>query len=82
VTVRQRGDGSLIVERQSQELTITELGSKPKAAKVKKTVINNRQWKPPTTHPWKAGLLERQKTFSLPAPHGGREEMKRKRQTW
>jgi transposase-like protein len=80
VTVRQRGDGSLIVEHQGRQLTIKELGSKPQAAQATKKVINNRQWKPPATHPWKAGLLERAKNFSLPAPHGGREEKKQKRQ--
>jgi hypothetical protein len=81
VTVRQRGDGLLIVEHQSQRLTIKELGSKPQADKAKKQVINNRQWKPPASHPWKAGLLERANNFSLPAPHGGREEKMQKRQT-
>jgi hypothetical protein len=80
VTVRQRGDGSLMVEHQGRLLTIKEFGSKPDAAKTKKQVINNRQWKPPATHPWKAGLLEREKNFSLPAPHGGREEKRQKRQ--
>ena len=80
VTVRQRGDGVLIVEHQNMQLTVKELGSKPQLAKAKKQVINNRQWKPPATHPWKAGLLEREKTFSLPAPHGGREEKRQKRQ--
>ncbi len=80
VTVRQRGDGVLIVEHQCRQLTVKELISKPQAAKARKQVINNRQWKPPATHPWKAGLLEREKTFSLPAPHGGREEKRQKRQ--
>jgi transposase len=80
VTVRQRGDGSLIVEHQSRQLMIKELGSKPEPAKAKKQVVNNRQWKPPAKHPWKAGLLEREKNFSLPAPHGGREEKRQKRQ--
>ena len=80
VTVRQRGDGVLIVEHQRRQLTVKELISKPQAAKARKQVINNRQWKPPATHPWKAGLLEREKTFSLPAPHGGREEKRHKRQ--
>ncbi len=80
VTVRQRGDGSLIVEHQSQRLEIKELVSKPQASQARKQVINNRQWKPSARHPWKAGLAERQKKSSLPAPHGGREEKKPKGQ--
>jgi len=55
VTVRQRGDGSLIVEHQSRRLTITELRSAPTPAKANKPAINNRQWKPPATHPWRRG---------------------------
>jgi hypothetical protein len=78
VTILQRADGSLRVEYQDEKLMIKEIGSKPAASR-KKVVINNRQWKPPESHPWKAGLAERAKTFSLPAPHGGREE-KEKRQ--
>jgi Integrase core domain len=78
VTVRQRGDGTMVIEHQRRELTMKEIGSKPKAARPKKALINNRQWKPPATHPWKAGLLEREKNLSLPAPHGGREEKRQK----
>jgi hypothetical protein len=79
VMVRQHADGSLGVDYQGQRLTLSEPGAKPPAPKRRKTVVNNRQWKPPETHPWKAGLAERKAKSALPAPHGGREEQKQKR---
>ena len=80
VTVRQRADGTLAVDHQGKRLTTKELGSKPQPAKKARTVINNRRWTPPTSHPWKKGLAERAATTkaALPAPHGGREEQKKK----
>jgi hypothetical protein len=79
VMVRQRADGSLAVDHQGKRLTFSTPGSKPKAPKSHKKVVNNRQWKPPANHPWKAGLPERAAKPALPAPHGGREEQKQKR---
>jgi hypothetical protein len=79
VTVRQRADGTLVVDHQGNRLTARELGSKPKPSKKARLVINNRRWKPPESHPWKKGIAERAAAKSaLPAPHGGREEQKKR----
>ena len=79
VMVRQQADGSLTVTYQGQRLALSQPGSKPQASKPRKKVVNNQQWKPPATHPWKTGLPERKAKSALPAPHGGREEQKQKR---
>jgi len=76
VMVRQRGDGSLTLEHQGHPLSAKEIASKPAAKKRPPVVINNREWKPPATHPWKAGLLAMEKISVLPAPHGGRAALK------
>ena len=52
VRVRQLADGRLRVDYQGQRLTVRELGAKPAAPKVKKAIVNNRRYKPPTDHPW------------------------------
>jgi transposase-like protein len=81
VTVLHRADGTLVVDHQSTRLRTTELKSKPQPAKKARTVINNRRWKPPASHPWRKGLEERAAAkAALPAPHGGREEQKKRRQ--
>jgi hypothetical protein len=79
VMVRQQADGSLAMDHQGKRLTISTPGSKPQTPKPRKKAVNNRQWKPPASHPWKAGLPARAANSALPAPHGGREEQKKRR---
>jgi hypothetical protein len=52
VTVKQRPDGELVVVRNQERLTFTELKSKATKAKAKKPVVNNKRYKPAATHPW------------------------------
>lgn len=59
VLVKRRGDGVVVLEYQKRQLIYQELGSRPVAAKPKRTVVNNRVWKPSATHPWRAGLAGR-----------------------
>jgi hypothetical protein len=59
VLVKRRGDGVVVLEYQKRQLIYQELGSRPVAAKRKRTVVNNRGWKPAAGHPWRAGLAGR-----------------------
>lgn len=52
VTVRQRLDGKLVMVRNNERLTFTELRSKPTRTKAKKPVVNNKRYKPASSHPW------------------------------
>jgi len=57
VRVKQRGDGRLVIEHKGERLSFTELKSGRQSgrileAKGRKTIVNNRRWKPPTSHPW------------------------------
>jgi transposase len=52
VLVKHLADGQLIVEHKGERLTFTELPAKPLATKKKKVIVNNRRWKPGTSHPW------------------------------
>ena len=51
--MKQRADGVLVVVREDERLTFTDLRSKPKPAKAKKPVVNNKRYKPAASHPWK-----------------------------
>ena len=53
VTVKQRSDGVLVIVRNVERLTFTELRAKPARAKAKKPVVNNKRYKPAASHPWK-----------------------------
>ncbi len=56
VTVRERADGSVVLEHEGERLTFVELRVRPEpAAKPKRPVVNNRRHVPPASHPWKAG---------------------------
>lgn len=55
VLVKQPGGGELIVAYKVDRLTCRELSRRPEPARKKRTVINNRRWKPPVDHPWKTG---------------------------
>jgi hypothetical protein len=79
VTVKQLAEGKLMVEYDQQRLIVNELPARPEPPRQHKAKINNRKWKPPENHPWKAGAAERMKKFSLPAPYTGREEKQKKR---
>ena len=63
VLVKHRADGQLIVQYQGERLTCRELAAKPAPAKQKKVprrvIVNNRQWKPAKTHPWKQAAAGR-----------------------
>jgi hypothetical protein len=59
VTVKQRSDGVLVVLRDAERLTFTEVRAKPARVKAKKPVVNNRRYKPAATHPWNRGIADR-----------------------
>jgi hypothetical protein len=59
VLVKHVADGRLILEHKGEALRFVELAVKPAARKAKKAIVNNRRWKPPEDHPWKAGLDRR-----------------------
>ena len=55
VTVKQLGDGKLLIEREGKKLSFKELGNRPKkpiAAKAKVQQVNNRRWRPGPDHPF------------------------------
>jgi hypothetical protein len=52
VTVKQRGDGVLVMLRSGERLTFTELPAKPRRVAARKMVVNNRRYKPAASHPW------------------------------
>jgi len=52
VTVKQLAGGRLVVDHQGERLSFTELKSGSLKAKRRKTILNNRQWKPAASHPW------------------------------
>jgi hypothetical protein len=52
VTVKQRLDGTLVVVREDERLTFTELRAKPAGTKAKKPVVNNKRYKPAASHSW------------------------------
>jgi hypothetical protein len=54
VLVRELSDGRLLVDHQGQRLSVTELSVRPTPPKPRKTIINNRRYKPAANHPWKS----------------------------
>jgi transposase len=55
--VKQKRDGTLLVEHKGQRLECRLVRARPEAPRGPKPVIkNNKKWKPPATHPWKQGL--------------------------
>jgi hypothetical protein len=52
LTVKQRSDGKLVVLRNAERLTFTELNAKPTATKTRKPVVNNQRYQPAANHPW------------------------------
>lgn len=54
VLVRELSDGHLLLDYQGQRLSVTELSARPTPPKTRKTIINNRRYKPAANHPWKS----------------------------
>lgn len=54
VLVRELSGGRLLVDHQGKPLSVTELSARPSPPKARKTIINNRRYKPATNHPWKS----------------------------
>lgn len=54
VLVRELSDGRLLVDHQGKRLSVTELPARPTPPKARKTIINNRRYKPAANHPWKS----------------------------
>jgi len=68
VLIRHRSDGRLIVEHTGQPLTVRELKARPEAPRQKKPIVNNRKWKPSSSHPWKGDPSARPRPAAAPAP--------------
>jgi transposase-like protein len=57
VLVKQKRDGTLLVEHADELLDCRPVTSRPAPPRRPKPVIkNNKKWTPPATHPWKQGL--------------------------
>lgn len=52
VLIKHQADGQLIVEHKGERLTCRELVAKPAATRNKAAIMNNRIWKPGSSHPW------------------------------
>lgn len=52
VLVKHLANGQLIMEHKGERLAFQELTAKPAAARKKKAIVNNRRWKPGSSHPW------------------------------
>lgn len=68
VRVKQRADGEVVMDYQGQRLEYQLLGSRPEPQAAKRTVINNRVWKPSARHPWKTDRIGRGVSRASPAP--------------
>jgi len=54
VTVKERGDGALVLLRGEERLTFAELRTRPPTVTPKKAaVVNNVRYKPAAAHPWR-----------------------------
>jgi transposase len=53
VMVKNLASGELVVEREGERLVCRELHTRPKPERSRKTIVNNRGWKPGAAHPWK-----------------------------
>jgi transposase len=68
VTIRALVTGQLLVQHDGQTLRVQELPARPKPAKARKPIVNNRRYKPPATHPWKNDPARRAAPPVPPAP--------------
>jgi hypothetical protein len=55
VLVRELSDGSLLLGHHGQPLSVTEVPARPTPPKPRKTILNNRRYKPAAEHPWNRG---------------------------
>lgn len=53
VTVRQRGDGHLVVEHKGRRLSWRDLPARPTPPRARRAIVNDRRWTPAVDHPWK-----------------------------
>lgn len=67
------GGGTVQVVWQGQRLTWQLVPHRPRRAKPRPTIVNNKRWIPPASHPWKAGLPPARGS-SPTAPHPVRGE--------
>jgi hypothetical protein len=58
--VKQKRDGTLLVEHKSERLTCRELRQRLTLEREKKPVVNNRCWKPGSNHPWSKASQDQQ----------------------
>lgn len=56
VTLREPAGGTLQMLWQGQLLSWQRLGERPRRARPKPAIVNNRRYTPPASHPWKTGL--------------------------
>jgi transposase-like protein len=75
VVVKCKADGVMVLEHRGERLTYRELRARPVAAKVKRTVINNRRWKPGPQHPWNQSPIGRAAPRVTPAPAAPAREL-------
>jgi hypothetical protein len=68
VLIKHLADGRLLVERQGERLTASEIKARPVAAKLRRPVVNNRKWKPGLKHPWKVESERRVRPQAMPVP--------------
>jgi transposase len=55
VLVRELSDGKLLLDYRGQRLSVTEVPARPTPPKARKTILNNRRYKPAAEHPWRNG---------------------------
>ena len=79
VTVRERADGSVVLEHGGERLTFADLSSRPEpAVGPRPPVANNRRWVPPPSHPWRGGLGRKTSAAVPPPPAGAGQRRKTK----
>jgi hypothetical protein len=54
VVVKQKRDGTLVVEHQGKPLKWSAVKQRPEPEKEKRPIKNNKAWKPSKSHPWKS----------------------------
>ena len=81
VLVKHLADGSLVVEHKGVNLTCVELKQRPATVKQKKSVVNNRRWKPDVNHPWNREPACPASLRAAPAPAAPARGLHAKRET-
>jgi transposase len=52
VMIKQLADGRLLIEHKGRRLHFEEIKAKPAVVKLKRAIVNNRRYKPASSHPW------------------------------